>query len=76
VPTKVTTHHWGTKEIPSGFFDLPDAEHVSAVLFNSSGTIAKFNRINCQRLHSSLGYLSPAEYEARGSGQGAKADAA
>lgn len=45
VPTKVTTHRWGTKEIPSGFFELPDAEHVSAVLFNSSGTIAKFNRM-------------------------------
>ena len=42
---KVKTHRWGTKEISSGFFDLPDAEHVSAVLFNSSGTIAKFNRM-------------------------------
>jgi hypothetical protein len=45
VPTKVATHHWGTKEIQSGFFDLPGAENVSAVLFNSSGTLAKFNRI-------------------------------
>lgn len=45
IPKKVTTHRWGTKEIPSGFFDLPDAEHVSAVLFNNSGTIAKFNRM-------------------------------
>jgi putative transposase len=31
---------------------------------------------NRQRLHSALGYLSPAEYEARGSGQAAKTDAA
>lgn len=45
IPTKVTTHRWGTKEIPSGFFDLPDSEYVSAVLFNSSGTMAKFNRM-------------------------------
>jgi hypothetical protein len=45
VPEKVATHRWGTKEISSGFFDLPDANNVSAVLFNSSGTISKFNRI-------------------------------
>ena len=31
---------------------------------------------NRQRLHSSLGYLSPAEYEARGSGQGKAVNAA
>jgi hypothetical protein len=31
---------------------------------------------NRQRLHSSLGYLSPAEYEARGSGQGEAVNAA
>jgi hypothetical protein len=45
VPEKVTTHRWGTKEVPSGFFELPDAENVSAVFFNSSGTIQKFNRL-------------------------------
>ncbi len=45
IPRKVTTHRWGTKEIPSGFFELPGAENVSAVLFNSSGTISKFNRM-------------------------------
>lgn len=31
---------------------------------------------NRQRLHSSLGYVSPVEYEARGSGQGEAVDAA
>lgn len=39
---------WGSKEVPSGFFDLEGAEHVSAVLFNSSATISKFNRIGQQ----------------------------
>jgi hypothetical protein len=34
----------GAKEIPS-FFASPDAEHVSAVLFSNSATIAKFNRM-------------------------------
>src|SRR5205807_1271455 len=32
-------------EIPSGFFDLPDAENVAAVIFSNSGTISKFNRM-------------------------------
>jgi hypothetical protein len=45
VPEKVRTHRWGSKEIQSGFFDLPEAENVSAVFFNNSGTISKFNRI-------------------------------
>jgi len=45
VPTRVRTHRWGTKEVQSGFFDLSGAENVSAVLFNSSGTVAKFNRM-------------------------------
>ena len=44
-PRRVTTHQWGEKEIPSGFFFQPEAEHVSAVLANSSGTLSKFNRI-------------------------------
>ena len=42
---KVDWHVWGTKRLPSGFFNLPEAEHVSAVLFNGAGTLAKFNRI-------------------------------
>jgi hypothetical protein len=45
VPHRVATHRWGTKEVPSAFFMLPGAENVSAVIFNSSATISKFNRI-------------------------------
>jgi hypothetical protein len=44
-PVRLTEHRWNDKVIPSGFFDQPDAEHVSAVLFSNSGTIAKFNRM-------------------------------
>jgi len=40
----VEKHKYGEKEIPSGFFFLPNAENVSAVLFTASGTLAKFNR--------------------------------
>lgn len=43
--TPVSVHKWGTKEVTSGFFSLPDTEHVSAVLFNNSGTISKFDRM-------------------------------
>jgi hypothetical protein len=36
------------KTIPSGFFFQPDAENISAVLFSSTGTISKFNRLGRQ----------------------------
>lgn len=36
--------------IPSGFFNQPDAENVSGVLFSNSGTIAKFLRMGQQAL--------------------------
>ena len=38
-------HTFGSKTIPSGFFDLPGAENISAVLFSNAGTIAKFDRM-------------------------------
>lgn len=41
----VKEHSWGGKVIPSGFFFQPGAEHISAVLTNSQGTISKFNRL-------------------------------
>ncbi len=44
-PRKIGTHRWGTKQIPSGFFELPDTENISAVTFSNSGTISKFNRM-------------------------------
>ena len=44
-PTKIVRHKDGNKDIPSGFFFLPEAQNVSAVLFSNSGTISKFNRM-------------------------------
>ncbi|MGD0192884.1 MAG: hypothetical protein ABSD74_19275 [Rhizomicrobium sp.] len=44
-PRKIEKHTWGSKEIPSGFFDQPDTENISAVIFSNSGTISKFNRM-------------------------------
>jgi hypothetical protein len=45
LPRKIGSHRWGAKVIPSGFFELPDAENISAVAFSNSGTISKFNRM-------------------------------
>lgn len=42
---KNPSHSFGAKSIPSGFFDQPGAENVSAVLFSNAGTIAKFDRM-------------------------------
>ena len=41
----IAKHIWKEKQIPSCFFNQPDAENVSAVLFTNSGTLAKFNRM-------------------------------
>ena len=41
----ISSHTWEGKEIPSNFFGLPDAEHISAVLFSNAATITKFNRM-------------------------------
>ena len=38
-------HTYKSKTIPTGFFDLPGAENISAVLFSNAGTIAKFDRM-------------------------------
>lgn len=47
-PRRVSQHRWGDKVIPSGFFNQPGAENVSAVFVNNSGTISKFSRMGLQ----------------------------
>jgi hypothetical protein len=42
---KNSSHKFGEKIVPSGFFDQPGAENVSAVLFSNAGTLAKFDRM-------------------------------
>ena len=42
---EVDAHRDGDKVIPSGFFDLPGAENVSAVIFSNEGTVAKLKRM-------------------------------
>lgn len=42
---KVAEHQFKSKTVPSGFFDLPNSEFVSAIIFSNSGTISKFNRM-------------------------------
>jgi len=54
---KIEKHKVDVKEIPSGFFFQPDAEHVSAVMFSASGTIAKFNRLGRQAGFKAPGVL-------------------
>ena len=44
-PEAIETHVWGDKVIESGFFYLPDAENISAVIINPNATISKFNRM-------------------------------
>jgi hypothetical protein len=41
----ISEHRWGTKAVAAGFFNLPDSENVSAVVFNNAGTLNKFNRM-------------------------------
>lgn len=45
---RIDTHTWGEKQVPSRFFELPDTENVSAVIFNSQGTLAKFSRMGIE----------------------------
>ncbi len=45
---RIQSHRLGGKEIPSGFFGLPNTENISAVVFTNSGTLAKFSRMGYQ----------------------------
>jgi hypothetical protein len=47
--------HSGSKTIPSNFFRQPEAEHISAVLWSNSGTVAKFGRMAYQQGLASAG---------------------
>lgn len=42
---RITEHRFGRSVEASGFFFLPGAENVSAVVVNPQGTITKFNRM-------------------------------
>lgn len=44
-PEKIAEHRWVSKTLPSGFFSQPDAENISAVLYNNSATISKLARM-------------------------------
>jgi hypothetical protein len=41
----IKEHRWKSAVMASGFFNLPGAEHVSAVVVNPQGTLTKFNRM-------------------------------
>jgi hypothetical protein len=47
-PFRIEKHVHNDKEIPSGFFEIPEAENISGILFSASGTISKFNRMGIQ----------------------------
>lgn len=41
----ISEHNYNGKIIPSGFFNLPNAENISAVIFSNAATLAKFDRM-------------------------------
>lgn len=52
----VEEHAYKGKRIPSGFFDLPEADNISAVIFSNAGTIAKFDRMGVAAGFGADGY--------------------
>lgn len=45
---KLKEHRVGDKVIPSNFFEQPETENVSAVIFSNSETVGKFERMGYQ----------------------------
>lgn len=45
---RIEKHELGPKVIPSGFFDQPGCENISAIIFTNSGTYPKFARMGYQ----------------------------
>ncbi|HGH0940076.1 TPA: hypothetical protein ACJHI9_003533 [Yersinia enterocolitica] len=45
LPRRIDEHRWGRKVIPSGFFNLNNSEHISAVIFSNDAFFGKFNRM-------------------------------
>ena len=54
--TRVESHQAADKTIPSNFFGQPDTEHVSAVVFSNSGSLAKFDRMGFQHGYGNTCY--------------------
>jgi hypothetical protein len=42
---KIQSFKWENKEVPAGFFLQPETAHISAVIANPGGTLAKFDRM-------------------------------
>lgn len=53
---KVDEFRYQGKVIEAGFFELPGAENMSAVLFSNAGTIAKFDRIGVLAGYAAAGH--------------------
>jgi len=49
-------HVWGTKEVASGFFNFPESENISAVIFSPASDIEKFNRMGLKDKFNSTKY--------------------
>ena len=51
IPVRIVrtdNHRFGEKEIPPVFFQQPDAEYISAIIFTNNSDLHKFNRMGYQ----------------------------